>query len=128
MTDTNPNIFPAFRYDDAPAAMDWLQRAFGFSRHQVVPNPDGTIAHAELRLGSGMVMLGTRREGQPPNGSVYVAIDDVDNHCTRAREAGATIVMEPYDTDYGSREYAARDLEGNHWSFGTYNPFDYPAG
>jgi uncharacterized glyoxalase superfamily protein PhnB len=128
MTDTNPNIFPAFRYDDAPAAMEWLQRAFGFSRHQVVPNPDGTIAHAELQFGSGMIMLGSRREDQPPNGSLYIAIDDVDSHCMRAREAGAEITAEPYDTDYGSREYAARDLEGNAWSFGTYNPFDYPAG
>ena len=55
-------------------------------------------------------------------GWVYVVVDDPDAHCERARAAGAAITTEVYDTDYGSREYAARDLEGNVWSFGTYRP------
>jgi uncharacterized glyoxalase superfamily protein PhnB len=54
--------------------------------------------------------------------SIYIAVDDLDAHCERARAAGAEIVREPYDTDYGSRDYSARDLEGNVWSFGTYRP------
>ncbi|MCM0675632.1 glyoxalase [Micromonospora phytophila] len=53
---------------------------------------------------------------------VYVAVEDVDAHCARARAAGAEIVREPLDTDYGSRDYTARDLAGNVWSFGTYRP------
>ena len=57
-----PNIFPCLRYEDAPAAIEWLVRAFGFEKHLVVPNPDGTIAHAELKLGPGVVMLGSARE------------------------------------------------------------------
>jgi uncharacterized glyoxalase superfamily protein PhnB len=127
MTDTQPNIFPAYRYTDAPAAIDWLERAFGFTRHQVVSNPDGTIAHAELQLGAGMIMLGSAREGAPPNGSAYVVVDDLDAHHTRASAAGAKIVAAPYHTDYGSHEYSAHDLEGNLWTFGTYSPYDYPA-
>jgi uncharacterized glyoxalase superfamily protein PhnB len=54
--------------------------------------------------------------------SLYVAIDDVDSHCERARSGGAEIIREPHDTDYGSREYGAKDIEGHHWSFGTYRP------
>jgi uncharacterized glyoxalase superfamily protein PhnB len=90
---------------------------------------DGTVHHAELRFGNGIVMFGsagpkmssTRGNG----GDVYVVITDPDEHCARARAAGAEIVREPFDTDYGSREYGARDLEGNGWSFGTYQPFAY---
>jgi predicted enzyme related to lactoylglutathione lyase len=61
---------------------------------------------------------------RPPDDdwSVYVAVPDVDAHCAQARAAGAEITREPFDTDYGSRDYAARDLAGNVWSFGTYRP------
>jgi uncharacterized glyoxalase superfamily protein PhnB len=125
-------IFPTLRYQDAPAAIDWLGRAFGFERHQVIDDPGGTIAHAELRLGDAMIMLGSVKlpgtEGfsavAPPPGSaaLYVVVEDPDALSARAAEAGAEIVAEPYDTDYGSREFTARDLEGNVWSFGTYRP------
>ena len=114
------------RYRDAPAAIDFLERAFGFQRVVVHPNEDGTIAHAELSWGPSILMLGTdrddehgRRAGQ---GWIYVAVEDTDAHCKRAQEAGAEIVTEVHDTDYGSRDYAARDPEGNVWHFGTYRP------
>jgi uncharacterized glyoxalase superfamily protein PhnB len=136
--DACPNIFPAIRYDDAPAAIDWLIRAFGFEKMFVVPNPDGTIAHAELRLGPGVIMLGSAREDdlgmKSPrtlggvNQSVYVYLPEVDSHYQRARAAGAEVVRELHGTDYGSREYGVRDLEGNLWSFGTYLPGDETAG
>jgi uncharacterized glyoxalase superfamily protein PhnB len=126
-------IFPALRYRDAPAAIDWLGRAFGFEPRMVVDGEPGTVAHAELTLGTSMIMLGTARPAQnggydavaPPPGSSanYVVVDDVDAHHDRARSAGAEIVRPVADTDYGSREYAARDLEGNIWSFGTYQPW-----
>ena len=120
------DVYPALRYRDAGTAIEWLERAFGLERHAAYEGPDGTIAHAELRFGHGMVMLGS--EGDSPNllghhagrGWQYVVVDDPDAHCEGAHSAGAEIVMELDDTDYGSREYTARDLEGNLWSFGTY--------
>jgi uncharacterized glyoxalase superfamily protein PhnB len=128
-----PTIFPALRYDDAVAAIDWLIRAFGFQKHAVYENPNGTIAHAELRLGDGIVMLGSARDdvlylktprqlGGVCTATIYVTVDDPDAHYVRAKAAGAEIVYELKDQDYGSREYSARDLEGNIWSFGTYRP------
>lgn len=128
-SDELPNIFPSLRYRDAPTAIEWLGEAFGFEKKMVVDGPDDTIAYAELQLGAGMVMLGSEsNDDDRPFGShaghgwTYVAIEDPDAHCERARSAGAEIVMELTDTDYGSRDYSARDPEGNLWSFGTYLP------
>ncbi len=125
-------VFPALRYADAPAAMDWLEKAFGFERQLVVPNPDGTIAHAELLGQGGFIMLGSYRvdfyryRTPAAAGGVtqaaYLYIGDIDAHFARAVAAGAEIVVELKDTDYGSREYSARDLEGHLWHFGTYRP------
>ncbi|MFE9190803.1 VOC family protein [Micromonospora sp. NPDC007208] len=119
-------IYPIFRYPDPRAAIDWLGAAFGFRVHAVHEAPDGTVAHAELVLDTGMIMLGGRADAPSrpaaDDWSVYVAVPDVDAHCARARAAGAEITREPFDTDYGSRDYAARDLAGNVWSFGTYRP------
>lgn len=120
-------FYPSLRYHDAPAAIDWLERAFGFERDMVVDGEDGQIVHAQLKFGDGLVMLGSERDdrwGSHAGQSwIYVALDgDVDAHCERAREAGAEIVMEPTDQDYGSRDYSARDPEGNLWNFGTYRP------
>ena len=125
-------IFPFLRYQDAPAAFEWLARAFGFEKQMLVPGPDGTIAHAQLRYGGGLVMIGSAVEdgmnlkspaalGGSTQG-IYVHVDDVDAHHDRAKAAGAEIVMELADTEYGSREYLARDLEGHVWSFGSYAP------
>ena len=58
-----PNIFPCLIYDDSHAAIAWLEKAFGFEKHVVYPGPDGSVAHAELKLGAGMVMLGSGKEG-----------------------------------------------------------------
>ena len=122
-------VFPALRYRYPKAAIDWLERAFGFDRHAVYEN-GGSVVHAELKVGGGMVMLGGAHGGEydaisppPGHGAVYVVVDDTDAHHARAREAGAEVVMDLHDTDYGSRDYTARDPEGNVWSFGTYNPW-----
>jgi uncharacterized glyoxalase superfamily protein PhnB len=86
--------------------------------------------HAELVQGNGAVMLGSKGRGgrfdeamksAGPAG-VYIVVDDVDAHHRRAVEHGAEILMPPTDQDYGSRDYMARDAEGNIWSFGTYAP------
>ena len=122
-----PTLYPLMRFRDAPAAIQFLKNAFGFSELQVIANEDGTIAHAELAYGPSILMVGSDREdpvmgSRAGKGWIYVAVDDADAHCERARSAGATIYAEPYDTDYGSRDYTAHDLEGNVWQFGTYRP------
>jgi uncharacterized glyoxalase superfamily protein PhnB len=122
-----PTIFPGLRYADAPAALEWLARAFGFEEVMAVPGPDGTIVHAEMRLGRGMIMLGSDKDdrfgSRAGMGWIYVALDgDIDAHHDRAVAAGAEVIMELTDTDYGSRDYSVKDLEGNMWSFGTYRP------
>jgi uncharacterized glyoxalase superfamily protein PhnB len=126
-SDVTASLFPAMSYRDAPAAVDWLERAFGFARHAVYDDGKGRIVHAELRFGNGMVMFGSAREPDPENAwteqdGVYCVVEDVDAHHARAQAAGAEIVRPPADTPYGSREYTARDLEGRLWSFGTYRP------
>jgi len=134
MTDTQrPNIFPAITYRDANAALDFLKRAFGFAEKAVYRDDDGVIQHAELRLGAGLVMFGQHRpsgfsgdidiDAAKSPASIYIVVDDPDAHHARARDAGAQIIRELSDMDYGSREYGAADPEGNRWSFGTYDPY-----
>lgn len=124
-----PSVIPAIKYRDAPKALDFLQQAFGFERHFVVEGESGRIDHAQLSRPGGMVMLGSKSKPDPKNpwadapGGVYVVVEDVDAYHARAKAAGAEIVVPPRDTDYGAREYSARDLEGNLWSFGTYDPW-----
>ena len=119
-------IIPTLRYQDAKGAIDFLERAFGLERREVMENDDGTVGHAELAHGRGMVMIGSRKEGDrydTGRAVLYVIVDDPDALHDRAKAAGATIVMELTDQPYGSREFAAEDPEGNVWSFGTYDPF-----
>ena len=126
-------VIPALRYADAPAAIRFLVDAFGFTAHMVVEGDPGTIEHAQLTHGSGMVMLGSDRNegaygehvsssGTTPIG-LYVVVADVAAHAQRARAAGAEIVMEPEEQDYGGSSYTAKDPEGNVWSFGDYDPW-----
>jgi len=128
-----PTIYPVLRYKDAPAAIEWLGRAFLFDTQVSFPAPDGTIAHAELRRGAGVVGLSS---ATPPTAAnpwsdvrqgVYVTVADVDAHYECAKSAGARIAIQPYDTSYGSREYSAWDLDGHLWGFGTY-PMGSPDG
>jgi uncharacterized glyoxalase superfamily protein PhnB len=120
------SIYPVLKYDDAHAALDFLEAAFGFERVAVHENDDGKVVHAELRLGDDFAGLSSTGAGNPVFDQgvgqtiVYVAVDDVDSLHERAKAADAEIVMEPADQDYGSRDFAARDPEGNIWSFGTY--------
>jgi uncharacterized glyoxalase superfamily protein PhnB len=133
---TGSPIIPTLRYRDAPAAIEWLCSAFGFEQHLVVPDGRGGIAHAQLRFGSGMIMLGSAREDAfgalqkplaDPAGPVamspYVIVEDVDAHHARAAAAGATVVMDPFDQGHGGRAYSCRDPEGNLWNFGNYDPW-----
>jgi uncharacterized glyoxalase superfamily protein PhnB len=127
-------IFPALRYHDADAALSWLTQAFGAETVEVHRDAQGRIAHAELKLGDELIMLGTSTEDGLPGArrpdpragaiSLYVALADPDAAYARAVGSGAEVMRELTDTDYGSREFGVRDLEGHAWSFGTYNPHD----
>lgn len=131
-TSTTPNtraaVWPTLCYRDAPAAIRFLVDAFGFEETVSYPGEsEGTIEHAELRWPEGGgIMLGSHRpeavlaELPPGVGSVYIVTGDPDGLYRRAVAAGATVVRELHDTDYGSRDFGVRDPEGVYWSFGTY--------
>ncbi|MBT2381057.1 extradiol dioxygenase [Streptomyces sp. CB00316] len=125
-----PTIYPTVLYDDAKAAIRTLTEGLGFTEEAVYEGETGSVLHAELSCGNGRVMLGSKggdgvfaraMAGAGPAG-VYVVVGDVDEHFARARDFGVEILREPTDQDYGSRDYMARDAEGNVWSFGTYAP------
>ena len=133
---TTATVIPTMRYNDAAAAINWLCNAFGFEKHLIVPGEDGTVVHAQLVFGNGMVMLGSARESEfdnlqkPPGAfsgavsqSPYIVVEDADRHYARAVAAGAEIVMEIKDEDYGGRVYSCRDPEGHIWNFGSYDPW-----
>ena len=114
---------------DAASAIEFYRKAFGATELMRLTQPDGKIGHAEIKIGAAPIMLGSGKHGPGPDNpwdtvkqGVYVYVEDVDAHYARAKAAGAEIVMELKDTDYGSRGYSVRDLEGHLWSFGTYRP------
>ncbi|XWN32384.1 MAG: VOC family protein [Devosia sp.] len=129
------NIIPTMRYDDARKMIDWLCDTLGFCRHLVVDDANGGVAHAQLTLGNGMIMLGSARDDAfgalqatvrslgGTSQSPYIVVGEVDTLCERARAAGAEILIEPKDEDYGGRIFCCRDPEGQLWSFGTYDPW-----
>jgi uncharacterized glyoxalase superfamily protein PhnB len=133
---TVASVIPTMRYRDANAAIDWLCRAFGFERHMVVPGEDGTVAHAQLTFGNGMIMLGSQRNddfcklqktpaevGGVGTQSAYVIVADPDAHHAVAVKAGARVVREPESPEYGGRMYSCHDPEGHLWTFGSYDPW-----
>ena len=135
--ETRATVIPCLRYRDAPKAIEWLCRVFSFEKQLVVPNPDGTIAHAQLRFGNGMIMLCSvidsefgRLIKQPDQiggaetQTPYVVVSDTDAVYARAKKAGAEIVMDILDEDYGGRGFSCRDLEGRLWNFGSYDPWE----
>ena len=128
-------VFPAMRYVDARAAIAFLENAFGAKTHVVYDGPNGTVSHAEMLVEGNLIMFGTSRNDPYPvrspkevkgvTGSLYVVLPDaaaVDALHERAAKAGATITQPPYDTDYGSHDFTALDLDGYPWTFGTYRP------
>lgn len=126
-----PRLYPTMRCRDAEAMMHWLKDVVGFTE-RVVYRHGGTVHHAELACGPSLLMLGQSRDDEygklvgdiagRRTDALYVAVDDPDGLHAKVKAAGGKIEMELYDTDYGSREFACRDPEGNLWSFGTYRP------
>lgn len=131
------SIMPTLRYRDAHAAIRFLCDVFGFEKNAVFEDEKGNVAHAQLVLGGGMVMLGSAsndspfdRWVQPPPSktsvmtqSIYVIVDDCKSHYARAKKAGVEVLMDLEDKDYGGAGYSCRDPEGHVWSFGSYNPW-----
>jgi uncharacterized glyoxalase superfamily protein PhnB len=124
-------IFPILRYNDARGAIRSLCVIFGFVELFSVPESGQFVRHAQLKLGTNVIMLGSVRPEEHMTSpqtlgaatqALYVYVDDLDGHFERARSAGAEITNSPADTDFGFREYHARDLEGHSWTFGTYRP------
>lgn len=135
---TKATVVPCLRYRNAPAAIEWLCAAFGFEKQAVCPNEDGTIAHAQLTFGNGMIMLGSVLDKETEWGrlikqpdeiegaetqSAYVIVADADALYARAKATGAKIVVDIKDEDYGGRGFSCYDLEGHLWNFGTYDPW-----
>lgn len=126
-----PRLYHTMRCKDAEAMIAWLKDVLGFTE-RVIYRRENIIAHAELSFGSSILMLGSDRPdgyGKSVGGldgrrtdAVYLAVDDPDALYARVKASGARIEMELQNTDYGSRDFSARDPEGGLWSFGTYWP------
>jgi uncharacterized glyoxalase superfamily protein PhnB len=131
---TPSDIHPSLTYDDAPAAIEWLCRAFGFTKRFVVPGPDNRVEHSELSLGTGVVMISSPKPedrrvspkslaGVAQGLSVFVA--DPDTHYKLALAAGAKLLRPLQTEEYGARGYMVADPEGHVWYFGNYRPGEY---
>ncbi len=136
MSDIYPDVIPMVAYEDCPAAMDWLARAFGFRERTRIVDDSGRLAHGEMEVGAGLVMLATPGpDYQSPNhhrqtcatsaswlsvpfivDGALVYVDDVLAHCAQARSAGATLLSEVESDEHGTR-YRVEDLEGHRWMF-----------
>jgi uncharacterized glyoxalase superfamily protein PhnB len=112
-------VIPVLIYPDVREAVEWLGTAFGFVERVRI----GEDHRSQLTVGDGAVIVGdVRHDRRPPRAgevthSVMVRVDDVNSHCERARAAGAQIVMEPTDFEYGERQYTAEDPAGHQWTF-----------
>jgi uncharacterized glyoxalase superfamily protein PhnB len=137
MNNQAKSVIPALRYSDALAAIDWLTRAFGFEKHAVFMGSGNSVAHAQLTFGKGMIMLSSiaetpfskymtqpdqigHRETQAP----CLIVSDADAIYATAKAAGATMLLDIKDMDYGGRAFTCSDLEGHIWCIGTYDPWE----
>jgi uncharacterized glyoxalase superfamily protein PhnB len=122
-----PTFAAAVFYQNPFAALDWLERAFGFERSMVITDANGNLGHAEMRFGDGYIMVGSEWaafvaspatvDGRNTQ-TIHVHLNDgIDAHCERARTAGAIILRELEDQFYGDRTYMAKDPEGHVWTF-----------
>jgi uncharacterized glyoxalase superfamily protein PhnB len=130
-------LIPSLRYLDAHAAIDWLERALGFARHAVHDGPEGTVAHAELRFGNGIIMLGSATNPSPlkhlyatpaeiagrVTSPLYLVVPDCEPVWQSAQAAGARVVMELREMEYGGKAFSVLDPEGYLWSVGEYDPW-----
>jgi uncharacterized glyoxalase superfamily protein PhnB len=137
--DCRATIIPGMRYRDAVAAMDWLEKTFGFERHSVSMNPGGrTVEHAEMVFGNGMIMLGSDSNKTPyspymtspaetsgrETRSTSLIVSDTDAIYATAKAAGAEMIFDLRAMDYGGKAFTCRDPEGYLWSVGSYDAWE----
>ena len=135
--DCRATVIPGLRYRDAHKAIDWLVRALGFAKQAVFDGPDGTVAHAQLTFGNGMIMLGSASNsgsmaqftvqpdeiGMRETKSTYLIVSDAAAVHASAKAAGAEMVQELTEMPYGGKAFTCRDPEGHIWSIGEYDPW-----
>ncbi len=135
--DCRSTVIPGMRYRDAHRAIDFLVAAFGFEKKAVYDGPDGTVMHAELTFGNGMIMLGSESNpgvwsqwmvqpdeiGGRQTHSISLIVSDAAAVYQTAKAAGAQIVMELAEMPYGGKAFGCTDLEGHRWSIGEYDPW-----
>ena len=128
MAQSRTALISALSYRDPRAALAWLERAFGFEIAMLIEDVDGGVAHSEMSYGDCLVMIGNEWSedhkspvsiGGKNTQSVHIQVEtDIDQHCARARAAGAMISQEPETQFYGDRTYRCRDIEGHIWTVG----------
>ncbi len=113
------SVTPYLFVEDGAKLIDFLKRAFGAKQFERMENPDGTVRHAQVKIGDSFVMLG-KPQGKAMPASLYLYVPDCDAVYERALAAGATSVMEPADQFYGDRGGGVTDPCGNTWWIGTH--------
>lgn len=128
---------PNMAYKNPEKILVFLKNAFGFSEYGIYRGPNDEIQHAQLILGNALIMISpAKNEGEigqytrtPAEvggfntQTPYLIIDEIDAHYKKAKDAGAEIIRDIKDEDYGGRGYSCKDPEGYIWNFGSYNPF-----
>jgi uncharacterized glyoxalase superfamily protein PhnB len=117
-------VLPHITYENVSRAVVWLTNAFGFTEHYRYGEPGGRVDGAQMHLGNAWIMLNSARPGRASPAqvghdtqSLTVFVNDVDAHFEKAKAAGAKIVEDLHETEYGQRQYGVEDLEGHHWLF-----------
>jgi uncharacterized glyoxalase superfamily protein PhnB len=131
-------VIPGLRYRNAKAMIDWLCGAFGFEKQVVYAGPDGAVMHAQLTFGNGMIMVGSVRKGTPlselerqpdeiggaETQAPYLVVSDIDGIYASAKFAGARMVTDLEEKDYGGKAFSCSDPEGHVWHVGTFDPWE----
>ena len=143
--DCRSTVIPAMRYRDCVAAIEWLCNALGFEKNAVYMGEGNTVAHAQLTFGNGMIMLGSVPKevdttvhakliaqpdeiGMRETQTACLIVSDADAIYASAKAAGAEMVMDLTEMDYGGKAFSCRDPEGHLWSIGTYDPWETHSG
>lgn len=138
MSITTGCIIPALQYKDAPKAIEWFCEVLGFEKKLVVPAGEQGIAHAQLTLGSGMVMVSSFSDTEyskhitspsevggknTQSCLLFVSDDEIEAHFQKAEAAGAEMLVALREEEFGGRYYSVKDTEGHLWSIGSYDPY-----
>jgi uncharacterized glyoxalase superfamily protein PhnB len=129
-------IIPSVRYRDAHAGIAWLEKVLGLQRQAVFEGPDGRVAHAQLTYGGGMLMIGSTDTsphaarwvqpdeiGDRETAGMCLIVEDCEAAYQKAKAAGAEIVGELHEPEYGGKAFNCKDPEGHVWWVGSYNPW-----